>query len=135
MTAAGFDSLADQVEIDISALGRPEDIDRLLTDANSARLSASGRVWFLFGRAGDDAPCLVVGVRGAVGALEWIADQRFVPAHGVNTDWVSYYTVDMHDNEMPPRSELPLAEVIAAATEFARTSRRPDTIEWQPVVD
>ncbi|HEY3754356.1 MAG TPA: Imm1 family immunity protein [Pseudonocardiaceae bacterium] len=129
---AGFDSLADQVEIDISAIGQPEDIGRLLTDANAARSSASGRVWFLFDGAGMDAPCLAVGVRGEVGALEWIADQRLVPAHGRNAEWASYYTADVHDNAMPPHSELPLAEVIATAAEFVRTCRRPDTIEWQP---
>jgi hypothetical protein len=132
MTTAGFDSLADQVEIDISAIGRPEDIGRLLTDANDARSTASGRVWFLFSGTGEDAPCLAVGVRGDVGALEWIAGERLVPAHGVNTEWASYYTVDVHDNAMPPHSEVPLAEVIAAAAEFVRTGCRPDTIEWQP---
>jgi Immunity protein Imm1 len=135
MTTAGFDSLADQVEVEISAIGRPEDIERLLTDANNARSSASGRVWFLFSGAGEDAPCLVVGVRDEVGALEWIADERLIPAHGSNAEWASYYTADVHDNAMPPHSELPLADVITAATEFVRTGRRPDTIEWQPAAD
>jgi hypothetical protein len=131
MTTAEFDSLADQVEIDISAVRRPEDISRLLADANAARSSSSGRVWFLFGGSADDAPCLAVGVHGEVGALEWIADQRFVPANGLNPEWTSYYTVDLDDNAMPPHAELPLDEVVAAAAEFIRTGRRPDMIEWQ----
>ncbi len=47
---------------------------------------------------------LVVGVRGEVGALEWIDDERFVPANGVNPEWATYYTVQLHDNSMPPRA-------------------------------
>ncbi len=65
----------DQVEIDIHDIG-PEDLTLTLTlgEANGARPSRSGRVWFLFAGTADDDARLAVGVRGTVGALEWIAD-------------------------------------------------------------
>lgn len=45
---------------------------------------------------------------------------------------VTYYTVHLHDNSMPPHAELPLATVLAAAKEYVRTGRRPTCVEWMP---
>ena len=77
-----------------------------------------------------EAPCLVVGVRGERGALEWIDDERLVPANGMKLEWATYYTVHLHDNSMPPHAELPLATVLAAAEEYVRTGQRPTCVEW-----
>lgn len=59
-------------------------------------------------------------------------NERFVPANGVNPEWVTYYTVHLHDNSMPPRAELPLADVLAAVEEYVRTGRRPMCVDWTP---
>ncbi len=132
MTTTELTTLAARDEIEIAAIRRPGDLTTVLTTANEQRGSSSGRVWFLVSATDVEAPCLVVGVRGEVGALEWIDVERFVPANGVNAEWVTYYTAHLHDNSMPPRAELPLADVLAAAEEYVRTSRRPTCVEWIP---
>ncbi len=130
MTITALTSLAARDEIEIAAIRQPGDLTTVLATANDQRGSSSGRVWFLVTEL--EAPCLVVGVRGELGALEWIDDERFVPSNGVNPEWVTYYTVHLHDNSMPPRAELPLADVLAAAEEYVRTRRRPTCVEWIP---
>ena len=67
-------------ELEIAAIQHPGD----LTTMNDQRGSSSGRVWFLVSESDVEAPCLGVGVRVEVGALEWIDNERFVPANGVN---------------------------------------------------
>ncbi len=132
MTTTELTSLAARDEIEIAAIRHPGDLTTVLTIVNDQRGSSSGRVWFLVTKLDVEAPCLVVGVRGEVGALEWIDDERFVPANGVNPEWATYYTVHLHDNSMPPHAELPLADVLAAAEEYVRTGRRPTCVEWIP---
>lgn len=132
MTSTELASLLARDEIEIAALRQPGDLTRVLTSVNDQRGSSSGRVWFLVTEPDVEAPCLVVGVRGELGALEWIGDERFVPANGVNSEWATYYTVHLHDNSMPPRAELPLATVFAAAEEYVRTGQRPTCVEWIP---
>lgn len=119
-------------EFEIAAIRHPGDLTTVLTTVNDQRGSSSGRVWFLVSESDVEAPFLVVGVRGEVGALEWIDNERFVPANGVNPEWTTYYTVYLHDNSMPPHAELPLAEVLAAAEEYVRTGRRPTCVDWTP---
>ncbi|MGQ0716090.1 MAG: Imm1 family immunity protein [Pseudonocardiales bacterium] len=130
MTITALTSLATHDEIEIAAIRQPGDLTAVLATANDQRGSSSGRVWFLVTELDVEVPCLVVGVRGELGALEWIDDERFVPANGVNPELVTYYTAHLHDNSMPPRAELPLADVFAAAEEYVRTSRRPTCVEW-----
>ena len=65
-----------------------------------------------------------------MGALEWIDDERLVPANDMNAERATYYTVHLHDNSMPLRAELPLATVLAAAEEYVRTGQRPTCVEW-----
>jgi hypothetical protein len=132
MTITALTSLAARDEIEIAAIQQPGDLTTALATANDQRGSSSGRVWFLVTELDVEAPCLVVGVRGEWGALEWIENERFVPANGVNPEWVTYYTVHLHDNSMPPRAELPLADVLAAAEEYVRTGRRPICVDWTP---
>lgn len=132
MTITALTSLTARDEIQIAAIRQPGDLTTVLTTANDQRGSSSGRAWFLVTELDIEAPCLVVGVRGELGALEWIDDERFVPANGLNPEWVTYYTVHLHDNSMPPRAELPLADVLAAAEEYVRTRRRPTCVEWIP---
>ena len=59
-----------------------------------------------------------------MGALEWIDDERLVPANDMNAERATYSTVHLHDNSMPLRAELPLATVLAAAEEYVRTGQR-----------
>jgi immunity protein Imm1 of predicted polymorphic toxin system len=132
MTTTKLTSLAARDEIEIAAIRHPGDLTTVLTTVNDQRGSSSGRVWFLISEPDVEAPCLVVGVRGEVGAREWIDDERFVPANGVNPEWTTYYTVHLHDNSMPPHAELPLAEVLVAAEEYVRTGRRPTCVDWTP---
>ncbi len=131
MTITALTSLAARDEIEIAAIRQPGDLPTVLATVNDQRGSSSGRVWFLVTEPDVEAPCLVVGVRGELGALEWIDDERFVPANGVNPGWVTYYTAHLHDNSMPPRAELPLADVLAAE-EYVRTGRRPTCVDWTP---
>ncbi len=132
MTTTELTSLAARDEIEIAAIQQPGDLTTALTTVNDQRGSSSGRVWFLITEPDIEAPYLVVGVRGEVGALEWIDDERFVPANGMNNEWGTYYTVHLHDNSMPPHAELPLATVLAAAEEYVRTGQRPTCVEWTP---
>ncbi|MGH3929060.1 MAG: Imm1 family immunity protein [Pseudonocardiaceae bacterium] len=132
MTTTELTSLAARDEIEIATIRRPGDLTTALTTANDQRGSFSGRVWFLITEPDIEAPCLAVGVRGTVGALEWIDDERLVPVDGLNSGWATYYTVHLHDNSMPPHAELPLATVLAAAEEYIRTGRRPTCIDWMP---
>jgi hypothetical protein len=134
MTTTELTLLAARDEIEITAIRQPGDLVRALTTANDQRGSSSGRAWFLVTESDVEAPCLVVGVRGEVGALEWIDDERFVPANGLNPQWSAYYTVHLHDNSMPPSAELPLATVLAAAEEYVRTGQRPTCVEWMPEI-
>lgn len=130
MTTTELTALTARDEIEIATIRQPGDLTRALATANDQRGSSSGRVWFLVTTPGVAAPCLVVGVRGEVGALEWIDEERLVPTDGLNPEWVVYYTVHLHDNSMPPHAELPLATVLAPAEEYARTGRRPTCVEW-----
>jgi hypothetical protein len=86
MTTTELGALAARDEIEIAAFQQPGNLTTLLTTANDQRGSYSGRVWFLITEPDVEAPCLVVGVRGEVGALEWIDDERFVPANGMNAE-------------------------------------------------
>lgn len=134
MTTTELALLATHDEIEVAAIWQPGDLTRALTTANDQRGSSCGRVWFLVTEPDVEAPCLVVGVRGEVGALEWIDDERLVPADGLNPQWSPYYTVHLHDNSMPPSAELPLETVLAAAEEYVRTGQRPTCVEWTPEV-
>lgn len=125
-------SLAARDEIEIATIRQPGDLTTALTSANDQCGSFSGRVWFLVTEPDVEAPCLAVGVRGAMGALEWIDEERLVPVGGLNSEWATYYTVHLHDNSMPPHAELPLAAVLAAAEEYIRTGQRPTCINWMP---
>ncbi|TCO55685.1 hypothetical protein [Actinocrispum wychmicini] len=74
MTTTENDTLAHQVELVIGAIGDADALVRMLTAANDQRPQTDpdspGRVWFFYASPAHDAPCLVVGVRGTVGALE-----------------------------------------------------------------
>lgn len=136
MTITALTSLAARDEIEIAAIQQPGDLTTALATANDQRGSSSGRVWFLVTELDVEAPCLVAvsgcWCPGEWGALEWIENGRFVPANGVNPEWVTCYTVHLHDNSMPPRAELPLADVLAAVEEYVRAGRRPMCVDWTP---
>ncbi|HKR48211.1 MAG TPA: Imm1 family immunity protein [Pseudonocardiaceae bacterium] len=55
-----------------------------------------------------------------------------MPSNRVNAGWVTYYTTHLHDNSIPPHAELPLADVLAAAEEYAHTDQCPTCMEWIP---
>jgi hypothetical protein len=96
---------------------------------------AGGFVWlFLLGSADDD-PTLAVGVRGQAGALTWYAgDDELAPANGLNeAESDNYWTWFGHEAPMPPRSEMPIAEVYRALAEWISTHRRPTCVQWLPV--
>jgi len=124
-----------RVTVDVTTYVTPADlVDRLLA-VNTAAGAEVGRVWLLRAGATDDLPALAVGMRGELGALEWIdtADNsRFVPADGLNPDWADYFLWGGLDQGMPPRAELPVQRVLEAVSEFARTCRRPTSVDWVP---
>lgn len=93
-----------------------------------------GFVWAFEREPGEgNAPELHAGVRGPMGALEWIEGNAvFIPVDGLNTDWVSYVTWFWHDRSVEPGAEVPIERVYAAVAEFARTGRRPACITWKP---
>lgn len=124
--------LTDLVEVDIRAFAdAPHTLVDMLAEANGRRRGSAGQVWFLIDSTSAET-CLVVGVRGELGALEWIDDQhrRHRPAHGTNVQPAPYFTVDQDDNSMPAGSEISLSEALVAAEEFVRTGSRPTVLQW-----
>ena len=90
-----------------------------------------GLVWF-FTNDATDIRGLTVGVRGSVGALEWFEPLgRQIPSHGINLEWVDYFTFHGHHNQMPPNAELPIEQVLDAVAEYSRTRMKPTCIDWQ----
>ncbi|ONI87981.1 hypothetical protein ALI22I_19705 [Saccharothrix sp. ALI-22-I] len=139
MTATEHPSLwgeqTGQVTVDVTAYATPEDLTRLLLAANPATGAGVGRAWLLRAGVEDDLPTLAVGMRGEVGALEWIdhaGGGRFVPVDGLNPDWAEYFLWGGIDQGMPPRAELPVQRVLEAVSEFVRTGRRPTSVDWVP---
>ncbi|MCC8250541.1 Imm1 family immunity protein [Saccharothrix luteola] len=124
-----------QVIVDVTAYAAPEDLTSRLLAANTTTGADIGRAWLLRAGATDDLPTLAVGMRGEVGALEWIdaaGGGRFVPADGLNPDWAEYFLWGGIDQGMPPHAELPVQRVLQAVSDFARTRLRPTSVDWIP---
>ncbi|HEX3784002.1 MAG TPA: Imm1 family immunity protein [Pseudonocardiaceae bacterium] len=125
--------LMDLDHLDITGYHDPEPLIPQLRDANLHRANTPhyGFIWRFRLGIGDAVPVLALGVRDEVGALIWYeGDDRFVPADGLNADYVDYWTLSGHEYPAWPRSEVPIDQVYAAAEEFIRTHRRPTCVEW-----
>lgn len=119
--------------LDITPYRDPAPVLASLRDANQDRVDrdAGGCVWLF--QLGDGAgdPCLALGVRGDVGALVWYARPgRFVPANGMNGEYVDYWTWFGDESPMRPGAEVPIDQVYAAMDELIRTHRRPTCVAW-----
>jgi Immunity protein Imm1 len=82
-------------------------------------------------------PALMVGLHGECGVLWWsdpANDESLVAVGGCNVEEVQYY-IGTADFEFPPHSELSRVEVLAAATEFLVTGRRPTELTWMDADD
>jgi Immunity protein Imm1 len=124
-----------QVTVDVTTYATPEDLTRRLLAANPATGASVGRVWSLRAGIEDGLPTLAVGMRGEVGALEWIdhaVGGRFVPVDGLNPNWAEYFVWGGIDQGMPPQAELPVQRVLEAVSEFVRTRWRPTSVDWTP---
>ena len=125
----------DHDQLDITDQREPGPVLAALQEANASSAGArtSGLVWlFRLGQTDDD-PTLAVGVRGEVGALAWYAgDEELVPVNGLNKDEADrYWTWFGHESPMPPRSELPIADVYRVLTEWINIHRRPKCLRWR----
>ncbi|MFC5054314.1 Imm1 family immunity protein [Saccharothrix xinjiangensis] len=128
------------MDVDLQRITDPGQLTAMLAAANVEPGSPAGWVWFLRHGTDPDAPTLAVGMRGDIGALEWIdfdsgGTGRFVPVDGLNQDWAEYSVQGGHDQGMPPGAELPLNRVFTAVEEFARTGQRPTSVHWRPQRD
>ena len=106
-------------------------IDQLAEHNRRRERAEAGLCWWLQCRPGDEAPALLVGVRGEVGALQWFEGaQTQAPQQGANGDRVDYFTRWGHHNSVPPHVEVPLETVHAAVRELAATGERPTCVQW-----
>ncbi|MBW4718686.1 Imm1 family immunity protein [Saccharothrix obliqua] len=124
-----------RVFVDVTAYDTPDELIALLLAANPANGSQVGRAWFLRAGTEENLPTLTVGMRGEIGAAEWTdlaAGTRFVPADGLNPDWVDYFLWGGIDQGMPPRAELATERILPIVAEFARTRRKPMCVQWIP---
>jgi len=123
-----------RVVIDVTAYADPRELTRQLLAVNPPTDAVTGRAWLLKAGGEDELPTLAVGLRGEVGALEWVdaTGGRSVPLDGLNTDWVDYFLWGGIDQGMPAHTELPVQRVLQAVSEFIRTHRQPTCVNWMP---
>lgn len=118
-----------EITIDIDQVPEGTNLVALIGTAARDAEPDWGTSWVLTATGG--MPQLVVGVRGERGALAWYEPAETVPAHGLNHEPADYSLADMHHTPMPPGSELPIAEVLTAVSEFIRTGQRPTCVQWR----
>lgn len=84
-------------------------------------------------RAGDEGPALFMGLKGHVGALQYIEPGAGYFSKGDGSSDGEPLKYDWQSNIFgyPPNAKVPVAVVRAAVHEFARTGARPTGIEWQ----
>lgn len=116
---------------DVAALPEGWDLADELQRVNREYGATGAPCWFLY--SGSEFPGLTVGLRGAVGAVQWVArDAVLVPANGSGSR-VDYFAGGVHHETFPPGAELPVAEALTAVVEYVRTGQRPRCIEWVPL--
>ena len=78
-------------------------------------------------RSGDAE--LIIGFRGDVGMCYWstLSPGDAVTAGGDNAEPVLFGSYDIL---VPPGAEIPVALVLDAADQFARTGERPTCVQW-----
>lgn len=129
-------TLLDQMTIDIASLSDGTDLVDTIRSAARDSDPEWGTSWVLVSGEGTMPSAqrnqLLVGVRGDVGAVTWHepGKRAMVPRDGRNREHVDYSLADLHHTPMPPRSELPLTDVLSAVAEFARTGERPSVVNW-----
>ncbi|WP_139190984.1 hypothetical protein [Actinokineospora iranica] len=68
-----------------------------------------------------DEESITVGVHDEVGVLIWTTqDADYVPADGVNREWLSYFLAGSHETAVPPYAEVAVEIAYAALDEFLR---------------
>ncbi|SFS41333.1 Imm1 family immunity protein [Saccharopolyspora flava] len=110
-----------------------DELFQLMRDFEASREGhASGLCWEITADPDDwGADCLVVGVRGDVGALEWYGATSCVPASDLNADGVEYYTFDGHVRAVHPGAEVDVETVRRALREFLTTGEQPTSVAWR----
>ncbi|MGM1058942.1 Imm1 family immunity protein [Saccharothrix sp. Mg75] len=126
--------LAEQTEIDVSDLGSPTELMTMLMAANMRLVNDTGRIWFLSHRR--DSSRLAIGLRGEFGALEWTRAGEStpkVPADGLNTKPVRYYTVVLAPHWLAPGAEIPVDRAVEIAGRFVDSGDLSTAQLWTSV--
>lgn len=122
------DWLTDEGGLDLGTGADPDEVTRRMQ-----QLAADGppQLWgFYVDMTKRGSPALSAGLRGECGMLSWWDGREgYHPAKGENTGDVDYWLAG-HHTPMPPGTEVPAADVLAAVREFLTTGQRPTCIEW-----
>ncbi|MFD6794505.1 MULTISPECIES: Imm1 family immunity protein [Prauserella salsuginis group] len=112
---------------DVATVDDTNELLRVMAQAGHRPARRRGRAV----RPRADDRMLIVGIRGDRGCLVWADwDTMLVPADGVNTEPIDYFTWDGHHHPQEAGAEAPVETMHRVVGEFVVTGQRPTCIQW-----